>query len=281
MKFPLVSTDWLQANLDSKNVVILDASMSKVIGRKPIVYEADVYIPNSKTLDLEKAFCDLTSDQTHAFPTETQFTAEAQKLGINSDSTVIVYDNQGIYSAPRAWWIFQAMGLKNSYVLDGGLPKWLSEDRQTTSILSQDTHELGDVEGEYQSNMVCDSRYLLENSGAEHVAIVDARSVERFRGLAPEPRQGVRSGHIPGSLNLPFSRVLNGHSFKQARQLETLFLQMIDSEAKQLVFSCGSGVTACIILLAAVMAGYEKNVLYDGSWSDWGRDKSLPVENLD
>jgi thiosulfate/3-mercaptopyruvate sulfurtransferase len=281
MKSPLVSTDWLQANLDSKNVVILDASMSKIIGREPIFYEADVYIPNSKKLDLEKAFCDPASDQTHAFPTEAQFTVEAQNLGINSDSTVIIYDNQGIYSAPRAWWIFQAMGLKNSYVLDGGLPKWLSEDRQTTPVLSQGTIELGDIQGEYQSNMVCDSRYLLENTGAEHVAIVDARSVERFKGLAPEPRQGARSGHIPGSLNLPFSRVLNEHSFKEAQQLETIFSQMIDIEAKQLVFSCGSGVTACIILLAAVMAGYEKNVLYDGSWSDWGSDKSLPVEKLE
>lgn len=278
MKFPLVSTDWLEAKLDSENIVILDASMSTVIGREPIVYASDVFIPNTRTLDLEQAFCDSRSAQTHAFPTEAQFTAQAQRLGINSDTTVIVYDNQGIYSAPRAWWIFQTMGLKNSYVLDGGLPKWLAEGRQTTSVPAQATIDLGDIQADYQSTMVCDSSYVLDNTAAAQVAIVDARSEERFYGLAPEPRQGVRSGHIPGSLNLPFTRVLNQHSFKDAQQLKTLFSQVIDIEARQLVFSCGSGVTACILILAAVIAGYEKNVLYDGSWSDWGSDNSLPVE---
>ncbi len=277
MKLPLVSTAWLEANLHKNNVVVLDASMSKVIGREAIVYEREVLIPKSKKLDLEKAFCDLSSPQTHTFPTQKQFTVEAQKLGINSDSTVIIYDNQGIYSAPRAWWIFQSMGLRSTYVLDGGLPKWLCEKRQTTDTLVEENTALGNIQGDYHPAMVCDSRYLFNKLGAEQIAIVDARSLERFKGLAPEPRPGVRSGHIPRSLNLPFSDVLNQHSFKDVEQLQLLFSQLTDVEGRQLVFTCGSGITACIILLASVIAGHENSVLYDGSWSDWGSDQSLPV----
>ena len=129
MNSPLVTTDWLETNLNLEQLILVDVSMSKVVGKKAIEYEMLLYIPNSRRLDLESSLCDLNSSQTHAFPTEEQFTAVAQRLGINSESIVVFYDNQGIYSAPRAWWIFQVMGFKNVFVLDGGLPQWLLENR--------------------------------------------------------------------------------------------------------------------------------------------------------
>lgn len=276
MNFPLVSTQWLADNLSHKNLVLLDASMSKVIGTEPIVYDQPVFIPTTRKLDLERDFCDLNSTMVHAFPTEDQFTQEARKLGINADSLVIIYDNQGIYSAPRAWWLFQAMGHENTFVLNGGLPKWLAEQRDTVTSLAK-PDQPGNIRGNLQSGRVCDANYLLKALEAGQVTAVDARSPERFSGTVPEPREGVRSGHVPGSQNLPFSSVLDEHSFKSAEQLKTVFSGLLPQKNQQAVFSCGSGITACIILMAAFIAGHKNSVLYDGSWADWGSNPALPV----
>lgn len=280
MNYPLVTTDWLADNLANKNLVLLDASMSKVIGKEPLVYDEPVFIPTARKFDLERDFCDLNAPMVHAFPAQEQFTGEARKLGINADSIVVIYDNQGVYSAPRAWWIFQAMGHENTFVLDGGLPKWLAENRETVSDLAKPS-ESGNIRGVLQPGRVCDSSYLLKELGAERTSAVDARSPERFNGAAPEPREGVRSGHVPGSKNLPFSEVLDDHSFKSAEQLKAVFSGFLPHENQQVVFSCGSGITACIILMAAVIAGHENTVLYDGSWADWGSNPSLPVATSD
>lgn len=279
MEFPLVTTQWLQANLDHKHLILVDVSMHEVVGKKAIEYKTPVFIPNSKHLNLETALCDLDSEQVHAFPTTEQFTIAAQGLGINADSIVVLYDNQGVYSAPRAWWIFQAMGFKKAFVLDGGLPQWLSENRDVVATLSTETTEPGNVTAALQLALVCDSQYILDNIENGQLTILDARSTERFLGLAAEPRPGVRSGHIPNSLNLPFQTVLNGHGFKNAEQLSAIFLKLLGNNTNQLVFSCGSGITACIILLSAVIAGYHNVILYDGSWADWGSDPRLPIVN--
>ncbi|MFT7339476.1 MAG: thiosulfate/3-mercaptopyruvate sulfurtransferase [Marinobacter maritimus] len=277
MNFPLVTTDWLADNLARKNLVLLDASMANVIGREPIVYDLPVVIPGARKFDLEGSFCDLNSTLVHAFPGEDQFTRQARKLGINADSLVVVYDNQGIYSAPRAWWMFQSMGHENTFVLDGGLPKWLAEERETASSLAQEPAASGNITGTFKSGMVCGSGYVLKALNAGQITAVDARSPERFYGRAPEPREGVRRGHIPGSHNLPFAQVLNEHSFKSAEQLKLIFARAMPANNLQTVFSCGSGITACIILMAAVIAGNENNLLYDGSWADWGSNPALPV----
>lgn len=277
MEFPLVSTGWLEANLHSAKLVLVDVSMRKVAGKKAIEYAAPVFIPQSRRLDLETTLCDLTSAQINAFPTETQFSAAARRLGINSDSIVVLYDNQGIYAAPRAWWVFQAMGFNNAFVLDGGLPQWLSENRKVVSNLADSEAEPGTIQGAYQAQLVCDSDYIVEHLASDQLVILDARSNERFLGLKPEPRAGLRSGHIPDSLNLPFAQVLNGHCFKNPQQLADMFSELLAGKTTPLVFTCGSGITACIILLAAVIAGYQQVVLYDGSWSDWGSNPALPV----
>lgn len=278
IKNPIVTTDWLEDNLQNKQLIILDTSMAKVVGKVPIEYEQPIFIPKSKRFDLENVFCNLASCQNNAFPTQEQFTQAAQKLGINADSIVVLYDNQGIYSSPRAWWIFQAMGFNNAVVLDGGLPQWLLENRPTVANLPKVLSEQGNMSGTYQSNLVCDSSYIIENMANEKIAIVDARSAARFAGTAAEPRAGMRSGHIPSSLNLPFAEILDNHCFKSTQQLTENFSNLVPNKNAEIIFTCGSGITACIIMLAARMAGYHNTVLYDGSWSDWGSDDNLPID---
>lgn len=275
---PIVSTSWLEDNLHNEQLIILDTSMRKVVGKKPIEYSKPTYIPKSKRFDLENVFCNVASSQHNAFPTQEQFTQEGQTLGINSDSIIVLYDNQGIYSSPRAWWIFQAMGFKNAVVLNGGLPQWLLENRVTVSDLSSEHTEKGNIKGVYQSTLVCDSSYIIENMTSDKVAIVDARSAVRFSGKSEEPRAGVRSGHIPNSLNLPFAQILDGHCFKSSQQLTEVFSNLQLKKDDEVIFTCGSGITACIIMLAAIIAGYQHTTLYDGSWSDWGSNETLPVE---
>lgn len=276
MKNPLVTTHWLKKNLSESKLVLLDASMEKVIGKKIIEYDQLTLIPGSKKLDLENTLCDLNSSQTHAFPTAKQFSLEAQKLGIKSDTTIVIYDNQGVYSSPRAWWIFQAMGFTNVFVLDGGLPKWIAEKREVMSEYSSKIPTLGDVEGRIKKNSVCNSKHIMQHLSDDILKVIDARSNDRFLGVAPEPRPGVRSGHIPHSINLPFADVLDGDCFKEKEELLVLFKTVVRDD-QQLIFSCGSGVTACIILLASRIAGYQSNTLYDGSWADWGSNDSLPI----
>lgn len=281
MASPLVTTDWLQENLDNERLVLIDASMATVIGKEPIVYDHPVWIPGSYQIDLEGTLCDTGSSQLHAFPTEEQFTQEVRRLGITPNSLVVLYDNQGIYSAPRAWWILRSMGLEQVFVLDGGLPQWLAEGRDTVSAPVREAASSGSVVGNLGPSRVRDSAYVLQHLEDEQVAVIDARSRARFLAQAPEPRPGVRGGHIPNSLNLPFTEVLEGYRFKPASELAETFKNLAPNlhpgNGHQLVFSCGSGVTACIILLAAKVAGYDQLSLYDGSWADWGSDESLPV----
>lgn len=281
MPSPLVTTDWLQDNLKNEHLVLIDASMANVVGKEPIVYDRPVFIPGSYQIDLEGALCDTESSQIHAFPTEQQFTEEARRLGITPESLVVLYDNQGIYSAPRAWWIFRAMGFDRVFVLDGGLPQWLAEGRDTMAAPVAEAGRPGSLVGHLDCSLVRDSACVFQTLEDERVTVIDARSQARFLAQAPEPRPGVRAGHIPNSLNLPFTEVLEGYRYKPAGQLAETFAQLVPSlqpgNGQQLVFSCGSGITACIILLAAELAGYAKLSLYDGSWADWGSNESLPV----
>lgn len=281
MSSPLVTCQWLQENLDNDNLVLIDASMATVIGKEPIVYDQPVCIPGSYQVDLEGRLCDTESSQPHAFPTENQVTEEARRLGITSESLVVVYDNQGIYSAPRAWWIFRAMGVKHVFVLDGGLPQWLAEGREVVSAPVANAAMSGSFVANFDHSRVRGWAYVLNHLENEQVTVIDARSRERFLAQAPEPRPGVRAGHIPNSHNLPFANVLEGDRFKPVSELKAIFSEhaptLQSANEQQMVFSCGSGITACIILLAAELAGYDYLSLYDGSWSEWGRDASLPV----
>lgn len=273
---PLVSVEWLAENLVDPKLVVLDASMDKVVGMTPLVYAQPCFIPRARQCDLENRFIDTGSSFPHTLPSDAVFTQQAQALGINTDSVIVIYDNQGIYAAPRAWWMFRIMGHERVYVLDGGLPEWQRQGHATQSAPDVAIRK-GDIQGHLQAQRVCSSRQLLNMLDDPTNQIVDARSQARFYGQAPEPRPGLRGGHIPGSVNLPFLDLIEGHRFAPASRLAEKFIASGLRPESRLIFSCGSGITACIVLLAAAIAGYQSLCLYDASWSEWGADHRLPV----
>jgi thiosulfate/3-mercaptopyruvate sulfurtransferase len=219
-------------------------------------------------------FCKPNSILPHMMPAQELFQQEARKLGINADSVVIVYDDVGLYASPRAWWMFRAMGHAQVAVLDGGLPKWIKEER---GIIKQyDNSRDGNFLANLDTGLFCDFEVVLKGLYEPGCQILDARSAGRFKGIDAELRPGVRPGHMPNAKNLPFPEGLSGGELKSAEELSDLFSQLIEKDQK-IITSCGSGITACILTLAATVAGYENLAVYDGSWAEWGLPSKLPV----
>jgi thiosulfate/3-mercaptopyruvate sulfurtransferase len=275
MNTSIVSAHWLLENSNLPNLVILDASMPKP-GAKSEPPENRQKIKNARFFDIEGTFSDKNSPLPHTLPSPQTFTQEAQKLGINQDSTVVVYDSTGIYSAPRAWFMLKGMGHANAYVLDGGLPAWAQAGGEIVPFLTEENFAKGNFVAHYQAAMFCDSQYVLAAIEDKAQLVIDARSEERFLGKVEEPRAGLRRGHIPNAANIPFTKVQSNNKMLETSELQMLFEQVANKD-QTLVFSCGSGVTACVVALGANLAGYTKLKIYDGSWSEWGQPSNLPV----
>jgi thiosulfate/3-mercaptopyruvate sulfurtransferase len=275
MNTSIVSAHWLLENSNLPNLVILDASMPKP-GAKPEPPENRQKIKNARFFDIEGTFSDKNSPLPHTLPSPQTFTQEAQKLGINQDTTVVVYDSIGIYSAPRAWFMLKGMGHANAYVLDGGLPAWVQAGGEIVPFLTEENFAKGNFVAHYQAAMFCDSQYVLAAIEDKAQLVIDARSEERFLGKVEEPRAGLRRGHIPNAANIPFTKVQSNNKMLETSELQMLFEQVANKD-QTLVFSCGSGVTACVVALGANLAGYTKLKIYDGSWSEWGQPSNLPV----
>jgi thiosulfate/3-mercaptopyruvate sulfurtransferase len=276
MTTPLVSPHWLHLNINNVNLVVLDATINKVGGIEPADELQGLKIMGGRFFDLKNEFSDQKADLPNTAPSPEQFEKACNLLGINKNSKIVIYDKHGIYSGPRAWWLFKTMGHDQVAVLDGGLPAWVKMGYETEA----DEVSLplpGNFSASYNEEKFCDSSQVLKAKDDDNFLILDARSSGRFYGTSPEPRKNLRAGHIPNSVNLPYSRIVVNGTMLPPKELKKIFDEL-NPDHKKLIFLCGSGVTACVIALGATLAGHDATSVYDGSWSDWGRPSDLPVE---
>ncbi|MEM9138265.1 MAG: 3-mercaptopyruvate sulfurtransferase [Pseudomonadota bacterium] len=273
----LVSTDWLAEHLTAPDVRILDGSLYLPTDERDgkTLYD-QAHIPGARFFDID----DIADDHAplpHMLPPVEKFISRIRRMGVGDGHRVVVYDQQGIYSAARVWWMFRLFGHEDVAVLDGGLPKWIAEGRPTDDepVDPRDRHFTARRNGA----MVRDVTQMARAVKLGDEQIVDARSAGRFRGDEPEPRKELRSGHIPGAKNVPFSTLLNAdQTMKSEDELRALFEAAGVDLAKPIVTSCGSGITACVLSLALARLGHNRNAVYDGSWVEWGAYGDLAVE---
>ena len=273
----LVSTDWLAAHLKDPDLRVLDASWYLPnAGRDARAEYAAAHIPGARFFDIDE-ITDSRSNLPHMTPPPEKFISRMRAMGVGDGHQVVVYDGAGIFSAARVWWTFRLMGKTDIAVLDGGLPKWQAEGRETEDMapIVKDRH----MTISRQSHLVKDVTQVAHSAKLGEAVIVDARSPGRFEGTAPEPRAGLRGGHIPGARNVPYTAVLNGDgTMKPLPELRAVFETAGVDLKKPVITSCGSGVTAAVLSLALERLGHRNHSLYDGSWSEWGMYDDLAVE---
>ncbi len=264
----LVSTDWLAERLGDERIIPVDGSWylpdAKRSGGREFL---ERHIPGAVFFDID-AVSDSSSGLPHMLPSPDAFSAAVGALGIRDGDTVVAYDGAGLFSAPRVWWTFKTMGAQNVFVLDGGLPKWLAEGRPTESGPARRSAKR--FSARFQAERVKSADDVAALLGAGSAQILDARPAARFRGEAPEPRPGLASGHIPGSLSLPSSEVVASGRLADEAELRKAFEAAGVDLSRPVVTTCGSGVSAAILALALESLGTSAEGLYDGSWSEWG-----------
>lgn len=272
----LVSTEWLAAHLKDPDLRILDGSWHMPDSGRDAKAEYDAaHIPGARFFDIDD-ISDHRSDLPHMVPPVEKFMSRLRAMGVGDGHQVVVYDAAGLFSAARVWWLFKLMGQNNVAVLDGGLPKWQAEGRETEDLppVIRDRHMTVRV----QNQMVRDVTQVSSASKLGDHEIIDARSAPRFRGEVEEPRAGLRAGHIPGSKNVPYAGLLNAdNTLKDADGIRAAFEAAGVDLGKPAITTCGSGVTAAVLSLALERIGKTDHSLYDGSWTEWGAFPTLPV----
>ncbi|WP_458626504.1 sulfurtransferase [Winogradskyella sp. PC D3.3] len=258
----LVSVEWLNKHADATNLIVLDATINKVIS------SVSTRLPNARFFDIKQKFSAVSAPFPSTLPSKEQFQNEAQLLGINNDSAIVVYDDKGLYSSARVWWLFKVFGFKNIAVLDGGLPQWEHQGFKVENY-TDETYVKGDFEAEFRANLMTDFNGINQLNKDTNTLIIDARSEDRFLCKVDEPRDGLRRGTIPNSKNLPYTTLFEGYKMKSKDKLATLFKALVENET-QIVFSCGSGITACVLALGATLCNYNNLIVYDGSWTEYG-----------
>ena len=272
----LVEVGWLKEHLGAEHLIVLDATLPKAVAGGGVEGLPDRRIPGARFFDIKNIFSDTLATYPNTWPGEDAFIEAAKKLGINKNSIIVVYDDHGIYSSARAWWMFRSMGHQDVAVLNGGLLAWKEagfevEEKNEVSVVQ------GDFSGNYDPDFFKDHQDVLGHLNDKQTLVIDARAEDRFKGLVEEPREGLRSGHIPGSVNLPYTDLLRDGKMIEPEDLKNK-LHSIIPKNKKLVFSCGSGITACVLALGAELSGYKNLSVYDGSWTEWGSIPELPIE---
>ncbi len=274
---PLVSTDWLAAHISDANVKVVDASF-KLPGVLPLPKDdyLAAHLPGAVFFDVD-AVSDHSNPLPHMFPSAEQFGRDLGQLGIGNADTVVVYDSGGWVAAPRAWWMFLSYGHDKIRVLDGGLKKWRAEGRPVES--GEFKARPAAFKATYDAKRVRSMQEMIANVGSKAEQVIDARAADRFEGRAPEPRPGIRSGHIPGSRNVPYNQLFDAATgaMKPLDDLRKAFAGAGVKLDAPIVTSCGSGVSAGVLTLALYRLGITETALYDGSWSEWGQAGGPPV----
>jgi thiosulfate/3-mercaptopyruvate sulfurtransferase len=273
---PLVSTEWLAAELGKSDLRIIDATMLTAdSGRNARAEFEAAHIPGAVFVDIEE-LSDTSNPLPHMLPRPEKFASRMQALGLGDGSRIVVYDNSPFKSAARMWWMLDVFGAHDVAILDGGLAKWQAEGRGLESGKPVIRHRHFTIFEE--PALVRNMAQMTENLKTKAEQVIDARSAARFAGSEPEPREGMRAGHIPGSRNLPFGNLFNADgTWKQGDALRAEFDAAGVDLKKRTVATCGSGITAAVLAFGAAILGEKKVAIYDGSWSEWGSSATAPV----
>ena len=274
---PLVTASWLASRLTDPGVAILDATLPPVGVKPPVDTQArylQQHIPGAVFFDIEE-LSDRSSPYPHMLPPPDAFSRGLSALGISHDMDIVVYEQEGVFSAPRAWWMLRTYGAHNVHLLDGGLTAWVEEGFEVQTGIVQRSPAA--FQAAFNQKAVKDFAQV-QQLIATHAQILDARSSARFHGAAPEPRPGIRSGHMPGATNIPFTELAEAGRMKSAQDLQQIFAAKGVDIKQPITTTCGSGVTAAVVLLGLELAGAKQVSLYDGSWAEYAAQPGATIE---